>query len=140
MEKVPAGVPSGRCAKNFRIRQGYPVIQPGASSLPRPLWTPLTSCFQNCKIEFCSIILQFCRCGGLFDAKGNPDGFLSHFSSLRNFRLGSFLTVLLRAKPGISLSFPRAQRTSDFVTKNQYTRFRIVQKEGSTSFALPFFL
>ena len=98
------------------------------------------SCFQNCKMKFCSIILQFCRCGGLFDAKGNPDGFLSHFSSLRNFRLGSFLTVLLRAKPGISLSFPRAQRTSDFVTQNQYTRFRIVQKEGSTSFALPFFL
>ena len=63
------------------------------------------SCFQNCKMKFCSIILQFCRCGGLFDAKGNPDGFLSHFSSLRNFRLGSFLTVLLRAKPGISLSF-----------------------------------
>ena len=96
------------------------------------------SCFQNCKMKFCSIILQFFRCGGLFDAKGNPDGFLSHFSSLRNFRLGSFLTVLLRAKPGISLSFPRAQRTSDFVTKNQYTRFRIVQKEGSISFALPF--
>ena len=140
MEKVPAEVPPGRCAKEFRIRCGQPVIRPGAASLPRPLWTPLTSCFQNCKIEFCSMILQFCRCGGLFDAKGNPDGFLSHFSSLRNFRLGSFLTVLLRAKPGISLSFPRAQRTSDFVTKNQYTRFRIVQKEGSTSFALPFFL
>ena len=32
--------------------------------------------FQNCKIKFCSMILQFCRCGGLFDAKGNPDGFL----------------------------------------------------------------
>ena len=39
------------------------------------------------------MILQFCRCGGLFDAKGNPDGFLSHFSSLRNFRLGIFSTV-----------------------------------------------
>ena len=93
-------------------------------------WAFSPSCFPNCKINFCIMILQFCRCGGLFDAKGNPDGFLSHFSSLRNFRLGSFLTVLLRAKPGISLSFPRAQRTSDFVTKNQYTRFRIVQKEG----------
>ena len=51
------------------------------------------SCFQNCKIEFCRIILQFCRCGGLFDAKGNPDGFLSHFSSLRNFWLDNSLTV-----------------------------------------------
>ena len=59
----------------------------------KSLWTFLTSCFQNCKINFCSIILQFCRCGGLLNAKGNPDGFLSHFSSLRNFRLGSFLTV-----------------------------------------------
>ena len=51
------------------------------------------SCFQNCKIKFCSMILQFCRCGGLFDAKGNPDGFLSHYPSLRNFRLSRFLTV-----------------------------------------------
>ena len=76
MEKVPAGMPPGRCAKEFRIRCGQPVIRPGAASLPRSLWTPLTSCFQNCKIEFCIIILQFCRCGGLFDAKGNPDGFL----------------------------------------------------------------
>ena len=27
-------------------------------------------------MNFCSIILQFCRCGELFNAKGNPDGFL----------------------------------------------------------------
>ena len=59
----------------------------------KSLWTFLTSCFQNCKINFCSIILQFCRCGGLWNAKGNPDGFLSHFPSLRNFRLSRFLTV-----------------------------------------------
>ena len=24
----------------------------------------LPSCFQNCKINFCIMILQFCRCGG----------------------------------------------------------------------------
>ena len=54
------------------------------------------SCFQNCKIEFCSIILQFCRCGGLFNAKGNPDGFLSHFPSLRDLRLGRFFGSLKR--------------------------------------------
>ena len=36
----------------------------------------LPSCLQNCK-TFCSTVLQFCRCGGLFDAKGHPDGFLS---------------------------------------------------------------
>ena len=52
------------------------------------------SCFQNCKMKFCSIILQFCRCGGLLNAKGNPDGFLSHFSSLRNLRLGRFFDSL----------------------------------------------
>ena len=52
------------------------------------------SCFQNCKMKFCSIILQFCRCGGLLNAKGNPDGFLSHFSSLRNFRLDRFFDSL----------------------------------------------
>ena len=51
------------------------------------------SCFPNCKINFCIMISQFCRCGGLFDAKGNPDGFLSHFSSLRNFWLDNSLTV-----------------------------------------------
>ena len=49
-----------------------------------------SSCFPNCKIKVCSMILQFCRCGGLFDAKGHPDGFLSHFPSLRNFRLSMF--------------------------------------------------
>ena len=49
----------------------------------------LPSCLQNCK-TFCSTVLQFCRCGGLFDAKGNPDGFLSLFSSLRNLRLIRF--------------------------------------------------
>ena len=47
-------------------------------------------------MKFCSIILQFCRCGGLLNAKGHPDGFLSHFSSLRNFRLGRFFDSLGR--------------------------------------------
>ena len=36
------------------------------------------------------LIWQFCRCGGLWNVKGHPDGFLSHFSSLRNFWLGGF--------------------------------------------------
>ena len=45
-------------------------------------------------MNFCSIILQFCRCGGLWNAKGNPDGFLSHFPSLRNFQLGRFFDSL----------------------------------------------
>ena len=55
----------------------------------------LPSCLQNCK-TFCSTVLQFCRCGGLLNAKGNPDGFLSHFSSLRNLRLGSFFASPFR--------------------------------------------
>ena len=60
----------------------------------KSLWTFSPSCFQNCKIEFCIIILQFCRCGGLWNAKGHPDGFLSHYPSLRNFWLGSFFDSL----------------------------------------------
>ena len=55
----------------------------------------LPSCLQNCK-TFCSTVLQFCRCGGLLNAKGNPDGFLSLFSSLRNLRLGSFFASPFR--------------------------------------------
>ena len=50
--------------------------------------------FRIAKSKFCSMILQFCRCGGLFDAKGHPDGFLSRFSSLRNFRLCRFFDSL----------------------------------------------
>ena len=55
------------------------------------------SCFPNCKINFWIMISQFCRCGGLFDAKGNPDGVLSHYPSLRNFRLGRFFDSLRRS-------------------------------------------
>ena len=30
----------------------------------KSLWAFSSSCFPNCKIKFCSMILQFCRCGG----------------------------------------------------------------------------
>ena len=61
----------------------------GLGSLSKKSLRPFSpSCFQNCKIKLCSMILQFCRCGGLLNAKGHPDGFLSHFSSLRNFQPG----------------------------------------------------
>ena len=73
------------------------------------LWTFWTSCFQNCKIKFCSMILQFCRCGGLFDVKGNPDGFLSHYSSLRNFPLSVFH---LRHAPHFSLQFTDSRHSA----------------------------
>ncbi len=59
--------------------------------VPSGFFAKLLSELQN-KFLYISI-LQFCRCGGLLDAKGNPDGFLSLFSSLRYFWLGSFLTV-----------------------------------------------
>ena len=93
-------LPSARCSGNAAafpigaisrfLRKKIPEAQAsGSFSLSKKsLWAFSPSCFQNCKIKFCSMILQFCRCGGLFDAKGNPDGFLSHFSSLRNFQPG----------------------------------------------------
>ena len=78
---------------SIEIRKKLPEAQASGnfSLSKKSLWAFSPSCFQNCKINFCSMILQFCRCGGLFNAKGNPDGFLSHFPSLRNFRLGRFL-------------------------------------------------
>ena len=57
------------------------------SKSPFGSFAKLPSKLQN---VFCSSVLQFCRCGGLFDAKGHPDGFLSLFSSLRNLRLNRF--------------------------------------------------
>ena len=63
------------------------------SKSPFGSFAKLPSKLQN---VFCSSVLQFCRCGGLFDAKGHPDGFLSHFSSLRNLRLGSFFASPFR--------------------------------------------
>ena len=65
------------------------VRQAGRSACQKVPSGLLPSCLQNCK-TFCSTVLQFCRCGGLLNAKGNPDGFLSHFSSLRNLRLIRF--------------------------------------------------
>ena len=76
------------------------------------------SCFQNCKMKFCSIILQFCRCGGLFDAKGHPDGFLSLFSSLRNLRLGSFFASPFRKNE----MYRPASRTVHFEEKKERER------------------
>ena len=57
------------------------------SKSPFGSFAKLPSKLQN---VFCSSVLQFCRCGGLLNAKGHPDGFLSLFSSLRNLRLDWF--------------------------------------------------
>ena len=100
-------LPSARCSGNAAafpigaisrfLRKKIPEAQAsGIFSLSKKsLWAFSPSCFQNCKINFCSMILQFCRCGGLWNAKGNPDGFLSHFSSLRNLRLSRFFDRLI---------------------------------------------
>ena len=77
----------------------------------------LPSCLQNCK-TFCSTVLQFCRCGGLLNAKGNPDGFLSHFSSLRNLRLGSFFASPFRKNE----MYRPESRTVHFVEKKERER------------------
>ena len=71
------------------------VRQAGRSACQKVPSGLLPSCLQNCK-TFCSTVLQFCRCGRLLNAKGNPDGFLSLFSSLRNLRLGSFFASPFR--------------------------------------------
>ena len=96
-------LPSARCSGNAAafpigaisrfLRKKIPEAQASGnfSLSKKSLWAFSPSCFQNCIINFCSMILQFCRCGGLWNAKGNPDGFLSHFPSLRDFRLGRFL-------------------------------------------------
>ena len=82
-----------------------------------PFWpfAKLPSKLQN---VFCSSVLQFCRCGGLFDAKGNPDGFLSLFSSLRNLRLGSFFASPFRKNE----MYRPASRTVHFVEKKERER------------------
>ena len=91
-----AKIRPGRSFDSLILSQGRSSCKPACQKNPEGIF--LTSCFQNCKIELCSmIILQFCRCSGLFNVKGNPDGFLSHFSSLRSFRLDRFLTVRLQA-------------------------------------------
>ena len=94
-------------AVRCRARHASPRL---VKKVPSGLFSP--SCFPNCKIKFCSMILQFCRCGGLFDAKGHPDGFLSHFPSLRNFRLSRFFDSLkgMQPHPLYLSSFPQDVR------------------------------
>ena len=82
-----------------------------------PFWpfAKLPSKLQN---VFCSSVLQFCRCGGSLNAKGNPDGFLSHFSSLRNLRLGSFFASPFRKNE----MYRPESRTVHFVEKKERER------------------
>lgn len=71
--------------KKLSIAVGLAIIIQYVGKSPFGIFPP--DCIQNCKIELCKIILQFFRCGGGSNAKGYPDGFLSHVSSLRNFWL-----------------------------------------------------
>ena len=52
------------------------------------------------------------------NAKGNPDGFLSHFSSLRNLRLGSFFASPFRKNE----MYRPASRTVHFEEKKERKR------------------
>ena len=85
------------------------------SKSPFGSFAKLPSKLQN---VFCSSVLQFCRCGGLLNAKGNPDGFLSHFSSLRNLRLGSFFASPFRKNE----MYRPASRTVHFEEKKERER------------------
>ena len=85
----PPKPPAGLVFRHPDAKTKCTARQAGRSACQKVPSGLLPSCLQNCK-TFCSTVLQFCRCGGLFDAKGRPDGFLSLFSSLRNLRLDWF--------------------------------------------------
>ena len=85
----PPKPPAGLVFRHPDAKTKCTARQAGRSACQKVPSGLLPSCLQNCK-TFCSTVLQFCRCGGLLNAKGNPDGFLSLFSSLRNLRLDWF--------------------------------------------------
>ena len=85
----PPKPPAGLVFRHPDAKTKCTARQAGRSACQKVPSGLLPSCLQNCK-TFCSTVLQFCRCGGLLNAKGNPDGFLSLFSSLRNLRLIRF--------------------------------------------------
>ncbi len=85
----PPKPPAGLVFRHPDAKTKCTARQAGRSACQKVPSGLLPSCLQNCK-TFCSTVLQFCRCGGLLNAKGHPDGFLSLFSSLRNLRLIRF--------------------------------------------------
>ena len=85
----PPKPPAGLVFRHPDAKTKCTARQAGRSACQKVPSGLLPSCLQHCK-TFCSTVLQFCRCGGLLNAKGNPDGFLSLFSSLRNLRLDWF--------------------------------------------------
>ena len=49
-------------AIRYDVQEGRPTGRPQLVKKSLRVFSP--SCIQNCKIKFCSNILQFCRCGG----------------------------------------------------------------------------
>ena len=49
-------------AIRYDVQEGRPTGRPQLVKKSLRAFSP--SCFQNCKINFCIMILQFCRCGG----------------------------------------------------------------------------
>ena len=128
-------------AVRCRARHASPRL---VKKVPSGLFSP--SCFPNCKIKFCSMILQFCRCGGGSNAKGHPDGFLSHFPSLRNFRLSRFFDSLaptmvcpkiqkipLHAQGDLLLSYREPSRATNSVSRTNTAATHFVRRESFAS-------
>ena len=86
--KARTGVLPIRDEKSGALRKAH---RTGCQKSPKDFFDNLP---EKCKIDICNIILHFCRCGGLLNAKGNPDGSLSHYPSLRNLRLDRFFDSL----------------------------------------------
>ena len=49
-------------AIRYDVQEGRPTGRPQLVKKSLRAFSP--SCFQNCKVNFCIMILQFCRCGG----------------------------------------------------------------------------
>ena len=116
-----------------RINEMYRPASRTVSLSKSPFWpfAKLPSKLQN---VFCSSVLQFCRCGGLFDAKGHPDGFLSHFSSLRNLRLARFFDSLSPAHSSrASFPIPIAEKIHPPRRQRAASMASTISRAGRTS-------
>ena len=101
--------------------------------------------FEKCRNTLCtrkghaaSVRRQGRRCGGLFNAKGNPDGFLSHYPSLRDFRSGRFFDSL-RRPPGITGWGPFSpSRRLAHCAENRYNGRHRQERKSITSWQFRF--
>ena len=83
--------------------------------------------------------MQFCRCGGLLNAKGNPDGSLSHYHRLTRANTPasvSFRRFLpfspWRASARLRLKSQKSLANSSLAGALQFCRSRNVPRQGKT--------